>query len=108
MNIQDAVEELCQHRSGTAYLTPIKPDPPNPNAVEAVYAVYPLMSWPGGETPYLLVTSCPLLKDTCILPVDEVGRLTEYHLVGCVPGVDHERALRSINYEPEVISHARA
>lgn len=93
--------------TGSAYLTPITPDPPNPEAIEAVYAVYPLVSYPGGETAYLLVTSCPQVQDTCILPVDAEGRLTEYFLMGCVPGISHERALRSINYEREQVTHAR-
>lgn len=93
--------------TGSAYLTPITPDPPNPEAVEAIYAVWPPRTYPGGETVYLLVTSCPQVQDTCILPVDGEGKVGDYALLGCVPGIDHELALRSIDYEPERVTHAR-
>lgn len=103
-------QETAHEMTGTAYRTPIQPDPPNPNAVEAIYAVYPLVSYPGREagqlleTGHLLVSSCPDLGDTAIFPVEKSGRLVDYVLMASVPGASHERALHSIDYEPETVT----
>lgn len=99
----DVYDDEVRTRRGTAFLTAIVPDPPDPSAIESVYAVYPLVSYPDRETAYLLVTASPQMNDTCIYPVDKRGRLIDYCLLGCVPGLDHERALSSINYEREVV-----
>lgn len=94
--------------TGSAIHTPIRPDRPNPFADEAIYEVFPLLEYPGGETAYLLASSCLLSGDTGVFPADESGHVLEEFLMGCVPGADHGRALRSVGYEREVVTRARS
>lgn len=96
--------------AGPAYRTPVEPDPPHPLNDEAIYAVYPPLRYAEGpvrETPHLLVSSSRKWGDTVVYPACESGAFA-YIWLGCVPGMNHRRALRSLGYELEAVTHVPA
>jgi hypothetical protein len=70
----------------------------------AVFAVYPPAIHSHGVTSYVLVHAGG--HDVGVYPCDATGLLLSWHLLACMVGTDHGRALRVAGWEREEVRHA--
>jgi hypothetical protein len=93
--------------SGTAYRTNIRPE--RTANIDSIYAVYPPARYGRAEeTTHVYVSSSPMVGDTVVHPCDRDGNVLSLQLLGCVPVLNHRKALEAAGYELEVFAYVRA